>query len=106
MRKTIKIIGNAIELPNGKIVRANDFIVEIDRFFPSSKTCHSCFFVADKMPLSERKWTCPQCGIEHDRDVNASKVILQQGLAYSLRGDLERVSARRESPLSVKRNQA
>lgn len=79
---------------------------KIGRFFPSSKTCHCCGFIVDSLPLSERKWTCPQCGVEHDRDINASKVILVQSLAYSERGEKGRVSARRESPSSLKRGQA
>lgn len=54
-------------------------IVRIDRFFPSSKTCSKCFYIADSLPLSIREWSCPQCGTKHDRDINAAKVILQQG---------------------------
>jgi len=54
-------------------------VVAIDRFYPSSKTCNECFYVADSMPLSVREWTCPQCGTAHDRDINAAKVILKQG---------------------------
>lgn len=79
---------------------------KIGRFFPSSKTCHGCGFIVDSLPLSERKWTCPQCGVEHDRDINAAKVILAQSLAYSERGEKGRVSVRRESPSSLKRGQA
>lgn len=54
-------------------------VVQIDRFFPSSRTCHKCFYVADSLPLSIREWDCPQCGTHLDRDINAAKVILQQG---------------------------
>jgi putative transposase len=43
-----------------------------DRWFPSSKTCSACGYVADKLPLSIRKWTCQGCGTIHDRDQNAS----------------------------------
>lgn len=53
-------------------------IVEIDRYFPSSKTCSKCGFILDELPLSKRKWECPQCKTTHDRDVNAAKVILKQ----------------------------
>lgn len=55
-------------------------VVKIDRFFPSSKTCSICGFIKDSLNLSERKWTCPKCRIEHDRDINAAKNILKQGL--------------------------
>ena len=55
-------------------------VVKIDRFFPSSKTCSNCGFIKESLNLSERKWTCPRCEMEHDRDLNASKNILKQGL--------------------------
>lgn len=55
-------------------------VIKIDRWFPSSKTCSECDYIVDKLPLSVRKWTCPKCGENHDRDVNASKNILRQGL--------------------------
>lgn len=53
--------------------------VAIDRFFPSSKTCSECHFVLDSLPLSVRKWDCPKCNTTHDRDINAAKMIMQQG---------------------------
>jgi putative transposase len=55
-------------------------IEKIDRWYPSSKTCSSCDYIVDKLPLSVRKWTCLNCGEIHDRDVNASKNILRQGI--------------------------
>jgi putative transposase len=54
-------------------------LVKINRFFPSSKTCSSCGHKEDKMPLSVREWTCPFCGRQHDRDLNASINILKEG---------------------------
>ena len=55
-------------------------VVKIDRFFPSSKTCSNCGYIKESMKLSERKWICPKCGSELDRDLNAAKNILKQGL--------------------------
>ena len=52
----------------------------IDRFFPSSKTCNSCHHINDKLTLKDRVWNCPNCGIQLDRDLNASVNILTQGL--------------------------
>jgi len=56
-------------------------VIKIDRWFPSSKTCSECDYIVDKLPLSVRKWKCPKCGENHDRDINAAKNILRQGLS-------------------------
>ena len=57
-------------------------LVSVDTFFPSSQLCSCCGYKnTDVKNLSVRKWTCPQCGAEHDRDVNAGKNILAQGKA-------------------------
>lgn len=58
---------------NGKTV------VEVDRWFPSSKTCHECGHVYKGLTLSERQWRCPACGKVHDRDRNAALNILKEG---------------------------
>jgi putative transposase len=47
-------------------------VVVADRFFASSKTCSACGQKLDDLPLSVRRWTCPDCGAVHDRDVNAA----------------------------------
>lgn len=54
-------------------------IVKIDRFFPSSKTCSECHFIKQDLTLKDREWDCPECGVRHNRDVNAAKMILLQG---------------------------
>ena len=55
--------------------------VKVDRFYPSSKTCSACGHVVERLPLDVRKWTCPSCQAQHDRDVNAAKNIKAAGLA-------------------------
>jgi putative transposase len=55
-------------------------IVKIDRFFPSSKMCSKCHWIKQDLTLKEREWTCMSCSTTHDRDINASKNILLQGL--------------------------
>ena len=55
-------------------------IVKIDRFFPSSKMCSNCNWIKQDLTLKEREWTCMCCSTTHDRDINASKNILLQGL--------------------------
>jgi putative transposase len=54
--------------------------LEIDRFFPSSKTCSHCLNVVESLPLDIRTWTCDSCGTKHDRDINASINIRDEGL--------------------------
>jgi putative transposase len=56
-------------------------VVKIGRFFPSTRTCSSCWSVGDRKPLHVRSWACNHCGVLHDRDANAAKVILAAGLA-------------------------
>lgn len=55
-------------------------IIQISRWFPSSQLCSSCGFSSGKKPLSIREWTCPNCHVNHDRDINASLNILKEGL--------------------------
>ena len=52
---------------------------QINRWFPSSKTCSSCGHLLESLQLSVREWTCPSCGEVHDRDLNAALNILSEG---------------------------
>jgi putative transposase len=56
-------------------------VVAIDRFYPSSQICSAC---GERWPgtkdLDVREWACPSCGAVHDRDFNAAKNILREGL--------------------------
>ena len=54
--------------------------VKIDRYFPSSKMCSNCGWINQDLTLKDREWTCPSCNTTHDRDFNAAKNILKQGL--------------------------
>ncbi|MBN1214507.1 MAG: transposase, partial [Candidatus Lokiarchaeota archaeon] len=53
---------------------------EVDRFFPSSKLCSICGYKNEGLSLSEREWTCPECGTYHHRDKNASTNIKNEGI--------------------------
>ena len=55
-------------------------LIKIDRFAPSSKTCGKCGHIYKNLKLSERSWTCPECGTYHDRDLNAARNIKEFGL--------------------------
>ena len=55
-------------------------LIQIDKFFPSSKLCNNCGNIKQDLTLKERIYNCPQCGLEIDRDYNASLNILKEGL--------------------------
>lgn len=63
-------------------------LVQVDMWYPSSKTCSACGHVQD-MPLEERTYRCPECGMVLDRDLNAAKNILAEGLRKLGRGTPE-----------------
>jgi putative transposase len=55
-------------------------LVQVDKFFPSSKLCHCCGYKKEDLALHERTWVCSACGEIHDRDVNASVNLYFVGL--------------------------
>jgi putative transposase len=63
-----------------KLERSCGKLVEIDRFFPSSKKCSYCGNVVDELSLDIREWDCPSCGSHHDRDGNAALNIRAEGI--------------------------
>ena len=56
-------------------------VIEINKYYPSSQCCNRCNYKNEEVKdLSVRKWTCPRCGLIHDRDINASENIMFEGL--------------------------
>ena len=55
-------------------------VIAIDHFFPSSKRCSGCGYISKSMPLNVRSRLCPECGANHDRNVNAAINIKTAGL--------------------------
>jgi putative transposase len=63
-----------------KLERIGGKLVEIDRWFPSSKLCSNCFYQIGELSLDVREWTCPHCNTHHDRDGNAAINIRAEGI--------------------------
>lgn len=72
--------GTLVSMLKYKAKWHNRKIVEIGRFYPSSKLCHCCGNRMQYMGLEIREWTCPNCGETHDRDINAAINIKNEGL--------------------------
>jgi putative transposase len=76
-----------------KLKEKGGLLLEIDRWFPSSKICPECLYQIGEMPLNIRQWTCPNCGIENDRDGAAATNIRAEGLRMLLQTEGAAVSA-------------
>jgi putative transposase len=78
-------------------------VVQIDRWHPSTKTCSACGTTGHKLSLSDRTWTCTDCSATHDRDINAARNILAEGLSViACRENVSPGVLRHERPFSVK----
>jgi transposase len=55
-------------------------LVEVNRWYPSSRTCSNCRHLLDELRLDVRDWTCPKCTVFNDRDINAARNLLTEGL--------------------------
>ena len=73
-------------------------LVKIDKWYPSSKRCFDCGHILDSLTLDVRAWTCPACGVHHDRDINAAQNILAVGLTVAACGEAVRPGAVKTKP--------
>lgn len=81
-------------------------LVVVDRWFPYSKLCCTCGALAQRMALNVRRWTC-RCGTVHDRDINAARNILAEGLSVTACGAgvrPQRESSRTRQPAMKQEN--
>lgn len=76
-----------VQILKYEALKNNVIVIEIPQYYASSQICSECGYKnAEVKDLRIRLWKCPECGTEHDRDVNAAKNILRVG-ASTLRGD-------------------
>lgn len=75
-----KGLGNSPHFLANKWERKGGNIVEVDRWFPSSKLCSNCFHQRTQMPLDIREWTCPHCGTDRNQQGNAAINIRAEGI--------------------------
>ena len=89
MYKVHSIAKHLNKVPMGEFLRVLKYkaewlgkkVIEINRYYPSSQICNRCDYKNKEVKdLSVRKWTCPSCGMEHDRDFNASINIMFEGI--------------------------
>lgn len=92
MMKNHKLAGAIQSLSIGEFFRMLDYkadwggrtLIQVGRFYPSSKTCFECKHINKELKLSDRIWTCPCCKTTLDRDLNAAKNIEYEGLRLLL----------------------
>lgn len=72
--------GMFVNLLEYKAARKGVLLLFVDKWFPSSKTCHRCGYIHKELQLSDRQYLCPACGHVMDRDVQAAKNIDEEGL--------------------------
>ena len=97
MYQVHKIAKHLKNLPIRELIRVLKYksnwlgkkVIEINKYYPSSQCCNRCDYKNEEVKdLSVRKWTCPECGLIHDRDINASINIMFEGLKIYMKSYL------------------
>lgn len=68
-------------------------LVKVGKRFPSTRRCHECSYINRELTLSDREWTCPVCGVHHNRDINASLNIRDEGIRLLLQQEKQKRTA-------------
>ena len=69
-----------VEILKYKCSKHKRLLKQVDKWTVTTKPCSNCGFHNENLTLSDRQWTCPECGSHHDRDINAAINILQAGI--------------------------
>ena len=97
MYQVHKIAKHLKNLPIRELIRVLKYksnwlgkkVIEINKYYPSSQCCNRCDYKNEEVKdLSVRKWTCPKCGMIHDRDINASINVMFEGLKIYMKSYL------------------
>lgn len=98
--------GNFVTLLKYKCDWYGKDLVKINRFYPSSKTCSDCDWINQDLKLFMREWICQNCNTVHDRDYNAAKNILQEGLKIIKSAGTADYTGRDRNKTSVKKHKS
>ncbi|MEU6380927.1 RNA-guided endonuclease TnpB family protein [Streptomyces sp. NPDC046909] len=87
-RRKAKLNQAIIDASWGELVRQLTYkcewygreLVVVGRFFPSTRRCSACHAMGPRMDVKIREWTCAECGVLHDRDVNAAVNLRDEGM--------------------------
>ncbi len=85
--------GTFVNFLSYKLEKEGKVLIEINRWFPSSKLCSNCHYQITDLPLEVRAWTCPSCGTHHDRDGNAAQNIRAEGIRMLALSNVEVLSS-------------
>ena len=75
--------GQFVEILKYKCIKHKRLLKQVGQWTATTKPCSDCGFHNENLTLSDRQWTCPECGSHHDRDINAAINILRAGIAIT-----------------------